>query len=157
MHPGHQKCSQSMLRVLRREISPSKSFKRLQIIKQNNWFFNSNNNWKYKIQIEGENDEKVCMTALQHKFQRTLASVSKISGLFMMVLEYLGTHVGVLGNRMRKMNTTKRPWMQQSPDCQQGSSLCFQNRFSQLQAPVSVRGGGGGVSVCVCVCISKLT
>lgn len=56
------------------------------------------------------------MTALQHKFQRTLASVSKIYGPFVMVTGYPDTHLAGVGggNGMKKMNYTGQPSIRQS-------------------------------------------
>lgn len=80
------------------------------------------------------------MTTLQHTFQRTLASVSETSGLFVMAMGYLDAHVDVVGDRMKSASCHRAALNETVPRASAGPPLCFQNRFSQLQALFRVQG-----------------
>ena len=80
------------------------------------------------------------MTALQHTFQRTLASASETSGLFVMAMGYLDAHVDVVGDRMKSANCHRAALNETVPRASAGPPLGFQNRFSQLQALFRVQG-----------------
>ena len=84
------------------------------------------------------------MTALQDTSQRTLASVSEISDLSVMATGYLDARVDAVGNRMKSRKCHRAALNETVPRVAAEPPLCFQDRFSQLQALFRVQGRGGG-------------
>ena len=82
------------------------------------------------------------MTALQDTSQRTLASVSEISDLSVMATGYLDARVDAVGNRMKSRKCHRAALNETVPRVAAEPPLCFQDRFSQLQALFRVQGGG---------------
>ena len=83
------------------------------------------------------------MTALQDTSQKTLASVSEILDLSVMAMGYLDARVDAVGDRMKSTKCHRAALNEAVPRVAAEPPLCFQNRFSQLQALFRVRGGGG--------------
>ena len=81
------------------------------------------------------------MTALQHTFQRTLASASETSGLFVMAMGYLDAHVDVVGDRMKSANCHRAALNETVPRASAGPPLGF-------HLPVFLNEGSGINIIC---------